>query len=131
MSQYAELPPRVYPKGLWYYLVTAEGKKRVWTKLTLVRDGLPALYLKLADMHARDVAPTASRRWWLTGSRKCPASRAKKTQANDKWVMGAISEALGRVPRRPGRAARLRRRSSSSSATSRARTTKCAPACGS
>jgi len=57
MSQHNELPPRVYPKGRWYYLVTAEGKKRVWTKLTLIREGIPVLYRKLADMKARDIAP--------------------------------------------------------------------------
>lgn len=96
MSQYAELPPRVYPKGRWYYLVTAEGKKRVWTKLTQIRDGLPALYLKLADMHARDVAPDripALVADWLKEVSEAEG-RSKKTRANDKWVMNAISESL-------------------------------------
>lgn len=94
MSQYAELPPRVYPKGNWYYLVTAEGKRRVWSKLTKVRDGLPALYMKLADLHARDVAPDripALVADWLAEVSK---TRADKTQANDKWVMNAIAESL-------------------------------------
>lgn len=94
MSQFAELPPRVYPKGRWYYLVTAEGKKRVWSKLTLVRDGIPVLYNKLADIAARDVAPDripALAADWL---REVSSTRKAKTQANDKWVMGAISESL-------------------------------------
>lgn len=37
------LPPRVHPKGRFYYLVTAEGKKRIWTKLTRLKEGIPAL----------------------------------------------------------------------------------------
>jgi hypothetical protein len=59
MSRSPELPPRVFPKGRWYYLVTAEGKKRVWTKLTKIRDGIPALYRKLADMPPATSRPTA------------------------------------------------------------------------
>ena len=30
---------RVFPKGAWYYLVVAEGKKRIWKKLSKIRDG--------------------------------------------------------------------------------------------
>lgn len=96
MSQYAELPPRVYPKGRWYYLVTAEGKKRVWLRLTKIKEGLPALYMKLADLSARDVAPDripALVADWLKEVSGA-AGRADKTRANDKWVMGAISESL-------------------------------------
>jgi hypothetical protein len=94
MSRHKELPPRVYPKGRWYYLVTAEGAKRVWTKLTPLRDGIPALYQKLADISARDVAPDRIPAIVADWLREVSAHRAKKTQANDKWVMGAISEAL-------------------------------------
>ncbi|KQT10995.1 tyrosine-type recombinase/integrase [Ramlibacter sp. Leaf400] len=94
MSKHVELPPRVYPKGRWYYLVTAEGRKRLWTKLTKIHDGIPALYQKLADIHARDVAPDripALVSDWLA---EVSTSHAKKTQANDRWVMGVISESL-------------------------------------
>lgn len=94
MSKDPALPPRVYPKGRWYYLVTAEGKKRVWTKLTRIRDGVPALYRKLADLHARDVAPDrmpALITDWLDEVSK---ARAEKTQANDKWVTTVISTAF-------------------------------------
>lgn len=94
MSKHAELPPRVYPKGRWYYQVTAEGKKRVWAKLTKIRDGIPALYQKLADLHARDVAPDripALVADWLA---EVSTEHSKKTQANDKWVMGVISTSL-------------------------------------
>lgn len=89
MSRHNELPPRVYPKGRWYYLVTAEGAKRVWTKLTLIQDGIPALYRKLADMKARDVAPDRVpmvAQSWL--KERTPASE------NDDWAVKEISEAF-------------------------------------
>jgi integrase len=93
MSRSAELPPRVFPKGRWYYLVTANGKTRVWTKLTQIREGIPDLYRKLADLKARDIAPDRVPMLitdWLAGR----GGKAKKTQANDKWVTGTISEAF-------------------------------------
>lgn len=90
----AELPPRVYPKGRWYYLVTAEGKKRVWAKLTMIRDGIPALYRKLADMKARDIAPDRMPMLITDWLSEVGADRGKKTQANDKWVTSTISEAF-------------------------------------
>lgn len=43
-----ELPRGVFPKGKRYYLVTADGKKRIWHKLSKVNEGLPALYSSLA-----------------------------------------------------------------------------------
>lgn len=91
MTKKRELPPRVFAKGRWFYLVTAEGKKRIWTKLTLKRDGLPALYMKLADLAARDIAPDrmpALVADWLTN---VSTTHSKKTQANDRWVMNTIS----------------------------------------
>lgn len=94
MTKSIELPPRVFPKGRWYYLVTADGKKRVWRKLTLQRDGIPALYRKLADLAARDVAPDrmpAMITDWLT---EVGAVHSKKTQANDRWVTSTISQAF-------------------------------------
>jgi integrase len=91
MSRSPELPPRVYPKGRWYYLVTAEGAKRVWTKLTLVREGLPPLYRKLADMKARDVAPdrvpALAVEWLKDRGGDSPAE-------NDEWAVREISKAF-------------------------------------
>ncbi len=43
-----EVPRGVFPKGKRYYLVTAQGKKRIWTKLSKISEGLPALYTALA-----------------------------------------------------------------------------------
>jgi integrase len=85
-----ELPPRVYPKGRWYYLVTADGKKRIWTKLTLIRDGISPLYRKLADMKARDVAPDLVPMLavaWLK-------DRGDPPNENDEWAVREISTAF-------------------------------------
>jgi integrase len=94
MPRSLELPPRVHPKGRWYYLVTAEGKKRIWTKLTLQRDGIPALYRKLADMAARDVAPDRMPALVTTWLDEVGAAHGTKQQANNRWVMGTISKAF-------------------------------------
>lgn len=94
MSRSPELPPRVYPKGRWYYLVTAEGKKRVWTKLTRIQDGIPALYRKLADLKARDVAPDRMPMLVTDWLAEVSVTRGDKQQANDKWVMNTISNAF-------------------------------------
>jgi integrase len=94
MSRDPSLPPRVYAKGRWYWLVAAQGKKRVWTKLTTVRDGLPALYRKLADLAARDIAPDRMPALVVDWTKEVSAHRSKKTQANDTWVTNAISKAF-------------------------------------
>ena len=96
MSRSPELPPRVHPKGRWYYLVTYDSatKKHPWTKLTLIRDGIPALYHKLADMKARDVAPDRVPMLVVDWLAEVSPTRGQKQQENDKWVMEAISAAL-------------------------------------
>lgn len=61
------LPERVFLKGSRYYLVKAEGKKRIWIGLTRVREGLPALYSALADQLAKgmtnDMIPALIADW--------------------------------------------------------------------
>lgn len=92
MSRSPELPPRVYPKGRWYYLVTADGTKRVWTKLTMIKDGIPALYRKLADLKARDVAPDRVpmlAQLWLQ-----EACCDHDDTRNDEWAVKMISKAF-------------------------------------
>jgi integrase len=84
----------VFPKGRWYYLVTAEGKKRIWKKLTLIRDGIPALYRKLADMHASDIAPDRMPALIVDWMDEVSKGRSAKQQANDRWTTTAISEAM-------------------------------------
>lgn len=91
MSRSPELPPRVFPKGRWYYLVTAEGKKRIWTKLTPIHEGIPALYRKLADLKARDVAPDRVPMLCADWMKEVGSTRSDK---NDEWVMDTIAEAF-------------------------------------
>jgi hypothetical protein len=38
------LPPRVFQHGRWYRIAVARGSKREWHRLSLVADGLPALW---------------------------------------------------------------------------------------
>jgi integrase len=94
MTKSPELPPRVFPKGASYYLVTAEGKKRVWTKLTKIRDGIPALYRRLADLAARDIAPDRMPAMITDWLDEVAATHSTKTQANDRWATSAISAAF-------------------------------------
>jgi integrase len=44
-----ELPRSVFAKGRRYYLVTADGKKRIWHRLSRIDAGLAALYAALAE----------------------------------------------------------------------------------
>lgn len=88
--QHPELPHRVFPKGKWYYLVKAEGKKRVWKKLTPIRDGLSALYRKLSEEHSNEVAPDLMpivAQLWLK-----EACADHKHTDNDEWAVREISE---------------------------------------
>lgn len=48
------LPERVFAKGHWYYHVKAEGRKRIWRRLTRIQDGLPTLYQTLSGSVERD-----------------------------------------------------------------------------
>lgn len=93
MTDRSHLPPRVFPKGNWYYLVRAEGKKRIWTKLTRIREGVAILYRKLADLAAAEVAtdamPALVTRWRKEVSE---ARHTKKTQADDTYLTAEISE---------------------------------------
>lgn len=89
-----ELPPRIYVKSDRYWHVRAEGKKRIWTKLTRVREGLPALYRVLADMQARDVVEDLMPAVIADWLRDVSANRSKKTQADDKYRTRVIGESL-------------------------------------
>jgi integrase len=94
VSKDPALPPRVFPKGRWYYLVRAEGAKRVWCKLTLVRDGIPPLYRKLADLAAKEIAPDRIPALIVDWTDEVSKARGTKSQANDRWVMSRIGEAF-------------------------------------
>ena len=86
------LPPRIFLKGKRYYLVRADGNKRIWTKLTKVADGLPMLYRKLADIEAADIQsdlmPAIVAGWRRDVSE---ATHSKKTQADDLYLTKEIA----------------------------------------
>lgn len=82
----SDLPKRVYEKDGSYYYVTAIGKKRKWTKLCRVKQGLPALYRAIAELTATDTMDDSITRligdWLLEVS----VTHAKKTQENDAYM---------------------------------------------
>jgi integrase len=90
-KKHPDLPPNVYPKGRWFYRVTADGKRRVWTKLTLVRDGMAPLYGKLRDLAADGVAPDRMPALVAAWMAEIMPDHADSTQELDRWVMGAIA----------------------------------------
>jgi integrase len=95
-KKHPELPPRVHPKGRWYYHVTydSETQRHLWKKLTPTQDGIPALYRKLADLAASDIAPDRIPALIVDWHDEVGKGHGKKQQENDRWVMGVISEAF-------------------------------------
>lgn len=89
-----DLPRGVFPKGRWFYLVTAEGKKRLWSKLSLIKDGLPALYTALAEAKAAaagsDKMPALVAGW----ERDVMPQHAEKTRKDERARGRVISEAF-------------------------------------
>jgi site-specific recombinase XerD len=82
-------------KGGRYYRVRAEGPKRVWIPLTLVKEGLPAFYQALArslDAQAvdADAVPALIGDW----ERDVMARHAPKTQKDEKARGKVIAEAF-------------------------------------
>jgi hypothetical protein len=64
-----------------YYLVRAEGPKRVWIGLTKVAEGLPAFYAALAEQHraptvADDLMPKSSLRGRRRSWARMPRARS-------------------------------------------------------
>jgi site-specific recombinase XerD len=52
VSKDPALPEGVFAKGASYYKVVADGKRRIWNRLSKIRDGLPAMYAALAKFLA-------------------------------------------------------------------------------
>ncbi len=88
------LPKSVFEKSNTYWLVRTEGAKRVWVKLSRVRDGLPALYKALAEAMAAppaaDLMPAVIAAW----QDKVMPSHAEKTQRDDRAMCKRIAEAF-------------------------------------
>jgi integrase len=94
MKKLRDLPPRVFPKGAWYYLVRAEGKKRVWCKISKISQGMSALYSELATMltedAARDRMPGLVTRW----EREVMPRHAEKTQRDERAMGKVVAESF-------------------------------------
>jgi integrase len=76
-----------------YYLVRADGKRRVWIKLTRVSEGLPAFYAALAaelaaPVVADDLMPKVIAAW----ERDVMSAHAEKTQRDERARGRVIAE---------------------------------------
>ena len=90
----SDLPKRVHTKNGSYYYVTAVGKKRKWTKLCRVKEGLPRLYRAIAELTAADTMDDSVTRLigdWLV---EVSPTHAKKTQENESYMCREVGKAF-------------------------------------
>lgn len=66
-----------------YYRVRAEGAKRRWIPLTRVRDGLPALFMKLAELEREGIADDRMASVIVDWQKAVMVGHAEKTQENE------------------------------------------------
>lgn len=88
------LPKGVHAKHGAYYLVRQVNKKRAWTRLSSIADGMPAMYRALAEVEtagATDDRIPAVITAWL---KEVGTKHSKKTQANDAYQTRTIGEAF-------------------------------------
>lgn len=78
------LPTGVFAKGRWYYRVRADGKKRVWIKLSAIKEGLPGLYDALARLLATQLADDRMPAVIAAWQRDVMPRHAPKTQIDDR-----------------------------------------------
>jgi len=85
------LPKNVFEKHGAYYFVKAYGEKRKWTRLSRVREGLPAMYRALAEITAQDILSDTMPRLVSDWLKEVSTRHTKKTQANDAYMCRTIS----------------------------------------
>lgn len=90
----SELPTSVYPKGRYYWRVRAEGKRRIWIKLSPIADGLPALYSALAQQLATDVADDRMPAVIAAWQRDVMPRHAAKTQRDEMAMCKVIADSF-------------------------------------
>ncbi len=90
----SDLPKRVYTKHGAYYYVTADGKRRIWTRLCSIRDGLPAMYAALSGVIDSDVLDDTMPKLIADWLRAVGSKHSKKTQANDAYQCRTASESF-------------------------------------
>lgn len=89
-----DLPKRVYAKNGAYWHVAAVGKKRIWTRLCALTDGMPGMYRALADVEQADVAQDTMPRLVADWLREVGGRHSKKTQANDAYQTRNIMQSF-------------------------------------
>lgn len=88
------LPPRVYAHHGSYFLVVADGAKRIWRPLCRIDEGLPAMYAALAQMSAADVAQDRMPAVVAAWRRDVMARHAPKTQRDETARGRVIAESF-------------------------------------
>ncbi len=105
MSKDPALPPRVFPKGKWFYLVIAEGKKRHWRKLSKITEGLPAMYRALAALVEADqrsgTVPQVIADWEIEVMPAHAAGTRATEKARGKIIAEALADFLAREVETP------------------------------
>lgn len=89
-----DLPTSVYPKGRYYWRVRADGKRRIWIKLSPIADGLPALYTALSALLASDVADDRMPAVIAAWQRDVMPRHAPKTQKDELAMCKVIAESF-------------------------------------
>lgn len=90
----SDLPTSVYPKGRYYWRVRADGKRRVWVKLSPIADGLPALYTALAQLLATTVADDRMPAVVAAWQRDVMPRHAPKTQRDELAMCKVIADSF-------------------------------------
>lgn len=88
------LPRGIHLKHGAYYLVRQVNKQRKWIRLSLAKDGMPALYRALAEAESRgavkDKMPALIGAWL----QEVGSKHSQKTQANNTYQTRTIAEAF-------------------------------------
>jgi site-specific recombinase XerD len=86
-----DLPRRVHVSGRWYWHVRAAGVKRIWEKLSLVADGMPALHAALSRFLSVDECPDGMPMLIADWLRDVSARHAPHTQGDERRRCAVIA----------------------------------------
>ncbi len=90
----ADLPKRVFVKFGAFWHVRAEGKKRIWTKLCSLKEGLPGMYRALAELETEGVGSDQMEKVIEDWLKEISIKHKPRTQANDLYQTRTIKEAF-------------------------------------
>lgn len=89
-----DLPKRVFVKSGAFWHVRAEGEKRIWTKLSSLKEGLPGMYRALAELETEGAGGDLMERLIETWMREVSIKHKPRTQANDLYQTRTIKKAF-------------------------------------